>query len=1666
MTAEVTWFDDDDLDAQVRQISNTQADGTMAAAAGDYPALPVLSVDDDDDDDDEFAFDDGGALGALSAPAEPGDDDDDAHALAAEDDATDYNRDFVSDDDDDDDGVEPPPPAVDEDDDDVAPPTPDDVPVIVLPGAMRLPIAPTRRGTPLLPSRRQPQQPPSRQQQQQPPIRRAGRPAASSPQYANLPARSNGASSAAPPPVAARRQVAGRPGPTPFRRGAPVLVVSDRPAKQPPVTAAATTTTTAAVPIPARQQQPSSPAAARSPTTIGTAFAQPLVLQPPLPTAPAVATSPPAVSPLSLPQLPMQPNVAAPQPQPQPVAAVATAAAAAAAAPTTVVSDRAPPLQSRTPTITTPIVLAAPAATQSVAPPVPIAPAAAAVAAVAAPASPVGPPPTLAPRQASSNESVSLGPPVAEGAIQRLLVVGYAKRHEGRPDEHIVYNLRVLRPGVEEQELFKRFSEFAELHERAVVTTNQHNAAMTAMPATASADERRFLPLPRMPSKLLVGANDRSVLQERVVGLQAFMEQLLSAQPPIFLPLLEDFVRTDDVKSKGNFLGTLRRQKSNTVNANRSSMRTVRGLDSREIDNLALFLKTREESEPSFIGQLMVQNKKSKKANQQKLLVVTVNRIYVMRAGCDKAEFEGHLRDIKSITSLAESTIEIDFGTGIVVAGELDAMDCTAAICEIRIAEDILFPGRERAQKIVLTIEPKTRLRQLRPTVCGPCGGFVVAFRSMLNYLSTPYGIVEQEIAYLVDNVLDFSNQFYFDFQQFNLQNADGEAVGGSTTVQAIMLALVHNLYFRGLIVENYRFDKETFAALAQVMASNGCFDTLLLDGVNQLPSGKAAGDGISVILQALSKNPRLRGLSSIDLSNNISFGRAGASHLSEFLAVAQQLRYLNLSNNGLGAGEVALLCDRIAGNALSFGEHLVLLDLSLNTVAATDRSLPAALRALRSLRHLNLSGALEYKNGDTCMPELLASLPLAIELLDLSKNVIRRPDAQPFETALRRCTQLQELNLSECPKLDPAVVCAVVTNFGGNVILRNNGIGPPLCDALAQCGPQWTVRSLDLSDNPLFVAGFVRICEGAARSAPLQQLRVSSVFQNAKEDKGAAISMLLRLLARKVTPLVSLHMAGTNYPLGTTMLPLLAALGQNKTLADLDLRDHLIGNRGATLLAQALQTNASLVSLAYDGNQTAPSGFQRARLRAEAQRVAAPLADAVQGRVVLAAHRDSQDQAVRGAHQAPRRAARRCTEYSGDAAAQRARGRALAVRRRPRRRRRRRGGRRRAGRRRYRRQGAGRGAVWLGARRSAQRADRVLARRHHSRQEAAAGARRPPPRRRRRRRATSSSPTRRCGAPPTRSAPWRRARSRSSSRRRRRCSWRASGGRRSRSASCRRRRRRPSSACFGRPLQQAMRVQEDNQMALPTFLAEILACIEKLHLRVPALLTTLRNADRNRVESLKRDIDGGAPSEWLTVPVGVLLSLVALWLQSLPEPAFTFGLLSEWVAILSVENNNDVNAQSEAATRVVRRMPPANQVLVRALFQFFRKLRSQADVNGADATAIGRVFAPLLLRDPRSGGAPVTSGVELVAFLIESFEMVFSDESEALSSDLINATLRAINDSDRLPGVPAYAAVPYIGSSGAPVDTMSRRTERMSLMWVNADEDQLSMQVAGEGGF
>ena len=104
------------------------------------------------------------------------------------------------------------------------------------------------------------------------------------------------------------------------------------------------------------------------------------------------------------------------------------------------------------------------------------------------------------------------------------------------------------------------------------------------------------------------------------------------------------------------------------------------GLDEREIDALASYLNSRQETEPSFIGQLSVAATRKQKAKTQ-VLIVTVNRVYLMRSGSDKvqefffffsstyidfytlytqAEKDGHLRDLLTLKSLKPNSIELE----------------------------------------------------------------------------------------------------------------------------------------------------------------------------------------------------------------------------------------------------------------------------------------------------------------------------------------------------------------------------------------------------------------------------------------------------------------------------------------------------------------------------------------------------------------------------------------------------------------------------------------------------------------------------------------------------------------------------------------------------------------------------------------------------------------------------------------------------------------------------------------------------------------------------------------------------------------------------------------------------------------------------------------------
>jgi hypothetical protein len=697
----------------------------------------------------------------------------------------------------------------------------------------------------------------------------------------------------------------------------------------------------------------------------------------------------------------------------------------------------------------------------------------------------------------------------------------------------------------------------------------------------------------------------------------------------------------------------------------RASTRVIEGFDEKEVTKMRDYLVAKGESEPSYIGTVYV-DKGGK--DKRRVLVITVNKVYLFKEGCEKVEHDAHLIELAQLYSPMPNDIELTFKSGTVV--EFSARtpyDGALIIQAIRVGEDMLFPGREKNQRIALDVEPKKeRLPHLPPYNHGPCGGFSTTFRSMVLYCREKFGVVEEEIAFVVDSIFEQTHQFYFDFDAFNLRNLTGASAWGSTgtaskealadsasaivgsqaCIQALLFALVHNLFFRGLIIRNtYRMDKESLITLGFCIKFNGVFETLILNGVNGHADAKSksAGEGMQAVLDGLADNARLRQLVDLDLANNVSFGDRGAEFLGEFLREAYQLRNLNLANCGLSSLETASLCASLSANARHMSSSLAILDLSYATMPAEDEAgsekVVAALSKLLSLRFLRMRGCFREPKR-TLLGKVLDALavdPMELDMpmttvtrclqqLDLSANAISADVVPAWRRFMGQADSLVELNLSECA-VEPTFVASVLNNFHeGRLVIRGAGLTNDHMRAISSVN----VARLDLSYNPLNSQGVETLVTKLGFCTSLEQLRLNAVFRTSAGPAGPGLGALASYLNSPSCSVRSLHLSGRDSyvlqnvscerpidsgttprgiltkddvkssavyadeaPLGTAILPLIAALAINTSLVEISLCNHRAGPRSAQLLGQTLIRNATLVSLDFDGNDVGELGLR-----------------------------------------------------------------------------------------------------------------------------------------------------------------------------------------------------------------------------------------------------------------------------------------------------------------------------------------------------------------------------------------------------------------------------------------------------------------------------------------
>jgi len=176
-----------------------------------------------------------------------------------------------------------------------------------------------------------------------------------------------------------------------------------------------------------------------------------------------------------------------------------------------------------------------------------------------------------------------------------------------------------------------------------------------------------------------------------------------------------------------------------------------------------------------------------------------------------------------------------------------------------------------------------------------------------------------------------------------------------------------------------------------------------------------------------------------------------------------------------------------------------------------------------------------------------------------------------------------------------------MMTLSRGSLIVKDNNLSSfPGAQMINTVGSRLnTLKMVDLTDNDLGDEGVGLVAQGLSHSTSVEHLIINGNFKpgRTRAIRVAAIDALIGLL-RSTCPLRTLEATGgKNAQLKLDILPLLAVLCTNSSLTSLDISGHMMGNKGATGLGKAIQTNSALTKLKWDSNGTTLAGFTYFRI-------------------------------------------------------------------------------------------------------------------------------------------------------------------------------------------------------------------------------------------------------------------------------------------------------------------------------------------------------------------------------------------------------------------------------------------------------------------------------------
>jgi len=570
-------------------------------------------------------------------------------------------------------------------------------------------------------------------------------------------------------------------------------------------------------------------------------------------------------------------------------------------------------------------------------------------------------------------------------------------------------------------------------------------------------------------------------------------------------------------------------------------------------------------------------DKKGEKKTERRVIVIGRQGIYSFVPG-GKLAREGHyinLLDLKSDNAQEVNLTFKDFKLNF-ASSRADHV-----ISVIRLSHRAAFGGSPLAPKLNIQINPSSRFRELEPLEEQPLGGYINTYKTMCSAAADAK--IRPDIEWDLENLFIPRRITDFNLKEFESPIATNE-------LKPLLAALQMNTHFKSFIAKRIPFEKADIMNIIELLKHSTAIEQLVLQRNN------LNREAVAAIADAMAANKALH-LTRLSLDDN-AIEDKGMLNVSNYISTINRgLVHLTVARCGISKAGIASLGNALKKNS-HMTTTLSVLDISGNKFEADGSAAVAAfLAGANALTRLNLSNSLI--NPEVIFNAIIRGCS-QLKFLDLSGNKMTKKDVSVLNKFLQSATQLSELTLSNT-QMPPECVGEILMAISNNpymkevkLYLGENKFGLAGARVISTVvNKLQNIQSIDLRDNEFGEEGVTALIHAFLQNSCVKHLNIDANFKTRSKEKSKnSIEHIISLINAE-TALESLSISGgPKSELRLDVLPLIYELGTNTSLKSLDISGHQMGNKGAAALGKALQTNETLETLKWDGNLTTGTGF------------------------------------------------------------------------------------------------------------------------------------------------------------------------------------------------------------------------------------------------------------------------------------------------------------------------------------------------------------------------------------------------------------------------------------------------------------------------------------------